>query len=231
MTSSSSSSSAPPHFESLRLLGYWRSGSAWRVRIALGLKGLSYDNVAVNIAPKVSAQHAPEFREKNALAQVPVLEFVGGAFDGRSLTQSLAIIELLDELVPTSPLLPADPWARATARVLAEIVNSGTQPLQNLKVQKLIKDLAGDVDGWLLDVMAAGLSAMEATAKTSAGRFLVGDAPSIADCCLVPQLYSARRFSVPLQAYPTLLAIEANCLALPAFADSHPDRMPDAVVA
>jgi len=216
-------------FERVRLLGYWRSSSAWRVRIALSLKGLDYDNVAVNIAPKVSAQHAPEFREKNALGQVPVLEFVGGVLDGKRLTQSVAIIELLDELVPSPSLLPKDPWAKSQTRMLTEIVNAGTQPLGNLGVQKQIRDLGGDVDAWLKQVMGAGFAALEIAASGSAGRFLVGDDVSMADCFLVPQLYNARRFNVPLQAYPTLLAVEARCLEVAAFVDSHPDRMPDAV--
>ena len=232
MTSSSSTGSLSSSlFERVRLLGYWRSSSAWRVRIALGIKGLEYDNVSVNIAPKVSAQHTPEFRAKNVLGQVPVLEFVGGVLDGKRLTQSVAVIELLDELVPAPALLPKDPWGRATTRQLTEIVNSGMQPLGNLTVQKQIKDLGGDVDAWLQQMMSTGFSALEIAAIDSAGRFLVGDEPSMADCFLVPQLYNARRFSVPLQAYPTLLAVEATCLAVPAFADSHPDRMPDAVMA
>lgn len=218
-------------FERVHLFGYWRSSSAWRVRIALGLKGLAYDNIAVNIAPKVSAQHTPEFRAKNVLGQVPVLEFVGGVLDGKRLTQSVAIIELLDELVPAPPLLPRDPWAKAQTRMLTEIVNAGTQPLGNLGVQKQIRDLSGDVDAWLKQVMGAGFAALEIAAKHSAGRFLVSDDVSMADCFLVPQLYNARRFAVPLEAYPTLLAVEARCLTLTAFVDSHPDRMPDAVVA
>jgi len=218
-------------FERVRLFGYWRSSSAWRVRIALGLKGLAYDNVAVNIAPKVSAQHAADFREINALGQVPVLEFVGGVLDGKRLTQSVAIIELLDELVPTPALLPKDPWSKAQARMLTEIVNAGTQPLGNLGVQKQLKELGGDVDAWLKQVMGAGFTALETAAKQSAGRFLVGDDAGIADCFLVPQLYNARRFKVPLEAYPTLLAVEASCLEVAAFVDSHPDRMPDAVTA
>ncbi len=214
-------------FQGLRLHGYWRSTSAWRVRIALHHKGLVYEHVGVNIAPAVSAQHAESFKAKNAMAQVPVLEFVGGAFAGRQLTQSLSIIELLDELVPTASLLPSTPWARAEARRLAEIVNSGMQPLQNLTVQKQIKDLGGDVDPWLQRVIGTGLTALERGAQHGA-RYLVGDDVTIADLCLVPQLYSARRFNVSLEAWPTLLAIEARCAVLPAFIAAHPDLQPDA---
>jgi maleylpyruvate isomerase len=225
---SASSTAEAPSFESLRLYTYWRSGSAWRVRIALNIKGISYTPVVVNIAPSVSEQHTPAWREKNPMGQVPLLEFVGGSLDGRQLAQSIAVIELLDDLVAVPALLPIDPWAKAQARMMAEIVNSGTQPLQNLSVQKALKDAGTDVDAWLVRVIGTGLSALEAAASKSAGEFLVGDDVSVADVCLVPQLYAARRFNVPLDAYTTLLAVEARCAALPAFAAAHPDRQPDA---
>ncbi|HEY1097801.1 MAG TPA: maleylacetoacetate isomerase [Myxococcota bacterium] len=215
-------------FTGVRLHGYWRSSSAWRVRIALNVKGIAFEHIGVNIAPGKDEQKSDAFRAKNPLAQVPILAFVGGGLDGRTLTQSLAVIELLDELVPTPALLPSTAWGRAQARMLAEIVNSGTQPLQNLTVQGQIKSLGGDVNAWLLRVIGDGLTALEHAAQQSAGRYLVGDDVSVADCCLVPQLYGARRFNVPLEAYPTLLAVEANCAALPAFAAAHPDVQPDA---
>jgi maleylpyruvate isomerase len=226
--SSSSSTATAPSFESLRLYTYWRSGSAWRVRIALNIKGLSYTPVVVNIAPTVSEQHTPAWRTKNPMGQVPLLEFVGGSLGGRQLAQSIAIIELLDDLVAVPALLPVEPWAKAQARMMAEIVNSGTQPLQNLSVQKALKDAGADADAWLQRVIGTGLSALEAAAQQSAGEFLVGDDVSVADLCLVPQLYAARRFNVPLEAYKTLLAVEARCAALPAFAAAHADRQPDA---
>lgn len=227
MNTSSSTMSAPL-FDSLRLYTYWRSGSAWRVRIALNIKELAYTPVVVNIAPSVSEQHTPAWRAKNPMGQVPLLEFVGGTFAGRQLTQSLAIMEFLDDLVAVPALLPVEPWAKAQARMMAEIVNSGTQPLQNLTVQKALKDAGADVDAWLVRVIATGLSALEDAARKSAGEFLVGDDVSVADICLVPQLYAARRFNVPLDGYKTLLAVEARCAALPAFAAAHPDRQPDA---
>jgi maleylpyruvate isomerase len=209
----------------VRLYGYWRSSSAWRVRIGLSHKGVAFENVPVNLAPTSSAQHAPSYRAVNPMAQVPVLELA----DGRRLTQSLAILELLDELRPSPPLLPRDPWARGQARMLAEIVNSGTQPLQNLDVLQKLKALGADEQAWARDVIARGLAALESAAQASAGRHLVGDDVSLADVLLVPQLFNARRFQVALDPYPTLVAIEARCQALPAFAETHPDRMPDAV--
>lgn len=215
-------------FASLKLHGYWRSSSAWRVRIALEHKALRYENVSVNLAPAVSAQHTPEFKAVNAFGQVPVLELSGGSLGTRRLTQSMAIIELIDELVPSPPLLPGDAWGRAQTRRLAEIINSGIQPLQNPVVQKKVKALGGDGEAWAREFIARGLEALEHDAKGSAGRYLVGDVVSLADLYLVPQLYNARRFAVPLDAFPTLTAVEARLNALAAFAVSHPDQMPDA---
>ncbi|MBK7864244.1 MAG: maleylacetoacetate isomerase [Archangiaceae bacterium] len=215
-------------FESLTLYGYWRSSCTWRVRIALAHKGLAYDYVPVNIAPTAREQFSPGYTEKNAMQQVPLLELKGGARSGQRLAQSVAICELLEELKPSPSLLPAEPWARAQVRQLVEIVNSGTQPLQNPLVTSRIKSVGGDGEAWAREVIAKGLGALERTAKGSAGRFLVGDAVTLADVFLVPQLYNARRFDVPLDAFPTLTRVDAVLGTLPAFIESHPDRMPDA---
>ncbi len=222
----------------LRLHNYWRSSASYRVRIGLNCKQLAWEYVAVDIVrggeAGHGAQHDAAYRAMNPMGQVPTLEIEGEPGDGDGggpirLVQSLPILEYLDERWPTPPLLPAGREARAQARALAEIVNAGIQPLQNLTPLRKVKALGGDDRAWVGDFVRAGLTAFDAQAAASAGRFSVGDAPSIADCCLVPQLYSARRFGVDPEAWPRLIAIEAACLALPAFAAAHPDRQPDAV--
>jgi len=159
------------------------------------------------------------------LRQAPVFIADG---DPRPLTQSMAIIELLEEQFPTPPLLPADRWRRARARQLAEMVNSGTQPLQNLTVLERVEAGGLDRNEWARHFIARGLAALEAAAQETAATFLVGDAVSIADVYLVPQLYNARRFNVDLGPIPTLVRVEAACTALAAFAAAHPDAQSDA---
>lgn len=218
----------------LRLHNYWRSSASYRVRIGLGLKGLAYDYVAVDIvrggAEHKGAQHDADYRAKNPMGQVPLLEVIDDDGAELGLVQSLAILEYVDERWPTPPLLPATAAGRAQARALAEIINAGIQPLQNLPVTRKVVQLGGDDRAWVADFIRSGLTAFAAQVAGSAGRFCVGDAPTIADCCLVPQLYSARRFGVDPAAWPQLVAIEAACAALPGVAAAHPDRQPDAVV-
>jgi len=215
----------------VKLYGYWRSSSAWRVRIALAWKGITYVNQPVSLVKNGGEQHTPAFREKNPLGQVPVLELDPEA-DGtvRRLTQSMAILEYLEQLYPQPPLLPADPWPRARARQLAEMVNAGIQPLQNLALLQHVKAvLSGEPDVWVRHFVGKGLAALESVAAEAPGAFLVGDAPSFADLYLVPQLYSARRYGVDLGPFPTLTRVEAACAALPAFQAAHADVQPDAV--
>jgi maleylpyruvate isomerase len=210
------------------LHSYWRSSASYRVRIGLGLKRLAYDYVAVNILK--GDQLADGYRAKNPIGQVPTLELTEG--DGRriTLTQSLPILEYLDERWPDPPLLPRDPYLRAKARALAEIVNAGIQPMQNLTTARRIKALGGDEASWVRPFVLEGLAAFAAAAAETAGTFCVGDRPTIADCCLVPQMVAVRRFKIELDArFEQVLAIEARCLALPAFADAAPERQPDAV--
>jgi maleylpyruvate isomerase len=214
----------------LTLLGYWRSSASYRVRIGLGLKGLPYEYVAVNlVAPGGGEQLAEPYRARNPMGQVPTLlvEEADGAT--ATLRQSLPILEYLDERWPDPPLLPADRTRRAHARALAEVVNSGIQPLQNLSVTRRLAALGVDDKAWIRAVVADGLVALERQVADTAGRFCVGDHPTVADCCLVPQLYSARRFGVDLAPCPTLTRIDAACAELAAFAAAHPDRQPDAV--
>ena len=213
----------------LVLHNYWRSSCSHRVRIALALKQVPYEYVAVNVLHK--EHFADAYRARNPMSQVPTLEITEDDGTVHAIAQSLPILEYLDERFPTPPLLPpaSDRWLRARARALAEIVNSGIQPFQNLSTQKAIKALGGDELAWAKRYIADGLAAYEKHARETAGAFSVGDAPTLADCCLVPQLVGARRMGVDLAPHELLCAIEAHCLALPAFAAAAPDNQPDAV--
>ena len=207
------------------LYDYWRSSSAWRVRIALHLKGIPFERRVVNLIKDGGEQHADAFLALNPSGQVPVLIPDEG---GRPITQSMAIIAYLEEQFPTPPLLPADPWLRARARQLAEMVNAGIQPYQNLAGLERLKALGVDANAWAQEFNVRGLAALEAACQETQGMFLVGDAPSLADVYLIPQLYAARRWSVDLTPYATLLRVEATCAALPAFAAAHADAQTDA---
>ena len=213
----------------LRLYGYWRSSAAYRVRIALNLKQLPYEQVPVHLVRDGGEQHRPEFRALNPQGTVPVLQ------DGeRSIRQSLAIIEYLDELHPDPPLLPSTARDRARVRAIAQAVACDIHPLNNLRVmQYLERELGVAADArsdWMRHWMAQGLEAIEAmlVGHPSTGDFCEGEMPSLADCCLVPQLYNARRFALDLSRYPSLLRIEANCQALDAFRAALPEAQPDA---
>jgi len=224
----------------MKLFSYWRSSSSWRVRIALDFKGIAYGYEAVHLVENGGEHHRASYRARNPMAQLPTLEIQGAQASGgapRYLGQSMAILEYLEETHPKPALLPTDPFLRARARQLAEIVNSGIHPLQNLHLMQRLK-ASFQVDGapvdarkWCAPFIADGLKAFELLSAESAGRFSVGDALSFADLCLIPQLYNARRFDVDLSVYPLLLQIEQNCLALDAFKSSHPDAQPDAVIA
>lgn len=212
----------------MKLYSYWRSSASWRVRIGLAYKQIAYEYVPVNLVREGGEQHKPEYQARNPMEQVPTLELD----DGRLLSQSLAILEYLEETVPTPPLLPRDPYQRARARQLAELVNAGIQPLQNTGPQQRLKALGVDEVAWSRHFITQGLTALAATAASSAGRFLVGDAPTLADVCLVPQLYNARRFGVDLSPLSLALLgrVEAACMELEAFQLAQPDRQPDNVV-
>jgi maleylpyruvate isomerase len=215
----------------MRLFGYWRSSSSWRVRIALAYKNLAFELVPIHLLRHGGEQHEPAFRDRNLMSQVPVLELSPTteepAPEPWRLTQSMAILEYLEEAHPHPPLLPSDVVGRARARQLAEIVNSGIQPLQNLKVQQALRGAGVDPAPLVRGFVATGLAAIEDIARSTAGRFLVGDQPTIADVYLVPQLFAARRVELDLRPFPTLLRIESTCEALPAFAAAHPSAQPD----
>jgi len=206
----------------VKLYGYWRSSATWRVRIALHLKGLAFEIVPVDLL--AGEQKGSAHVARSPLGQVPVLELA----DGTQLTQSLAICTYLDAAYPSPPLLPADPVARARAWALAEVVNSGVQPLQNMGVLKAVHALGGDSQAWGRRAIGDGLAALQQLAQGHSGRFLLGDEPTVADVCLVPQLYNARRFQVDLSDLTLLTEVEARCEALDAFQRAHPDRQPDA---
>lgn len=213
---------------SLVLHNYWRSSASWRVRIALHHKGLPFEYAPVHLVKDGGEQYRDAFRALNPLAQVPALEIREGDTT-RVLTQSLAIIEWLEERYPERPLLHGDAETRATIRQYAELINAGIQPLQNLVVLGYVGDtLQGDKKAWAQHWIGRGLDALEVHAKHSAGTFLVGDAVSLADVCLVPQLNAARRQSLEVGRWPTLLKVEAACEALEAFQKAHADAQPDA---
>ena len=213
----------------MKLYSYFRSSASYRMRIALNLKDLAYEYVDVHLSRNGGEQFSPSFRTVNPQSLVPVLE------DGEHrLSQSLAIIEYLDEAYPQFPLLPDAPHERARVRALAQIVVCEIHPLDNLRVLRYLSGTLGVGEeaklSWYRHWVNVGLQALEAQLSPLAGtrHFCHGDRPGIADCCLVPQLYNARRFACDLTAYPTLIHIEENCLALEAFQRAAPERQPDA---
>jgi len=203
------------------LYDFWRSSAAYRVRIALNLKGVNYESRQVDL--RQGEQTSAEYRALNPQGLVPMLEI-----DGHRLTQSLAIINYLDLRFANQPLLPASAAERAHVVAMAMTVACDIHPLNNLRVLKYLKGELGrsqdEVDAWYVHWVAEGLAALEAMAAPSAGKFLSGNAPTGADVCLIPQLYNARRFNVPLDDYPTLLRAEENANQIAAFAAAHPDR-------
>jgi maleylpyruvate isomerase len=211
----------------MKLYSYWRSSASWRVRIALHYKGLAFEYQAVHLIKEGGQQNTPAYEAINSARTVPVLEFTENG-KLRRLSQSLAIIELLEERHPTPALLPKDSFVRAQVRELAELVNSGIQPLQNSYViQHVKKELHQDEQAWGRFFIARGLKALETKARETAGRYLVGDEPTLADVCLVPQLYGARRYGIEARDYPTLARVEQALAEHPAFVAAHANNQPD----
>jgi maleylpyruvate isomerase len=212
----------------MRLYTYFRSSAAWRVRIALALKGIAWTPEFVHLLRGGGEQLRPEYRAKNPTALVPTLETDGGAL----LAQSLAIIEWLEESCPTPPLLPAEPLARARVRGFALTIACEIHPLNNLRVLRYLKHELNQPDAardrWYAHWIGEGLSALEAMLSGEPGPFCFGEAPGLADVCLVPQLANARRYNCPLDAYPSLQRSEAAALARPEFRDTAPEAQPDA---
>src|SRR4051812_19153814 len=209
----------------MKLHGYFRSSAAYRVRIALNLKGLSAEHLTHHL--RKGEQTAPDYLALNPQGLVPTLE----DGEGGILTQSLAIVEWLDETHPTPPLLPLDAMQRAKARAFALAIACDIHPVQNLKVLARLRQLGlaeEKVQEWAAWVNREGLSACETLIRDEPGSFCFGDAPTLADLCLAPQLANARRFGVDVSAYPRLLKAEAAAKALPAFANAAPEKQLDA---
>ncbi|HAA44056.1 MAG: maleylacetoacetate isomerase [Halomonas sp. 54_146] len=210
------------------LYGYFRSSAAYRVRIALNLKGLDYDQVPVNLVK--GEQQGADQRVRNPQGLVPSLMLD----DSSVVNQSLAICEYLDEVHPEPALLPVNPLARAQVRALAQLIACEIHPLNNLRVLKyLVGELGADETAklaWYRHWITEGFTALEATLSSgsSTGNFCHGDTPTLADICLVPQVYNAERFECDLSAYPTLQRIAAHCRSLPAFEKAAPEAQPDA---
>ena len=213
----------------MKFHGYFRSSAAYRCRIAFNLKGLSPEFASVHLRRGGGEQKSAAYRAVNPQGLVPALEV-----DGLVLTQSLAIIEWLDETWTAPALLPADKDLRARVRAFAQTIACDIHPLQNLRVLAYLKEELGQsqdaVDAWCRRWLGDGLAACEAllAREQVRGDFCFGDAPGLADICLVPQMFSAIRFGVDLTNLPRLRAIQAACEALPAFADARPERQPDA---
>ena len=209
----------------MRLHGYWRSGTSYRVRIALGLKGVAFEQVPVNLL--AGDQRGEAYRALNPQALVPALEV-----DGAVLTQSPAILEWLEERYPDPPLLPASANDRATVRAIAALIGCDVHPLGNLRVLNALRSGFGADDAavkhWAVRWIGDGFAALETMIARHGDGLAFGNSPTLADCYLVPQVYSAERFGVDLIPYPRLLAAAERARALPAFAAAHPDRQPDA---
>lgn len=200
---------------------YWRSSAAYRVRIALNLKGIDYESRQIDL--REDEQKSAGYRSINPQGLVPMLEI-----DGHRLTQSVAIINYLDLRYPNPPLLPVLAAERAHVVAMAMAIACDIHPLNNLRVLKYLKGELGhsqeEIDRWYAHWIDEGFPGLEAMAAPSAGKFLFGDGPTGADVLLIPQLYNARRYNLPLDAYPTLLRAEENANKLEAFAAAHPDR-------
>jgi maleylpyruvate isomerase len=210
------------------LFDYWRSSAAYRVRIALNLKAVHYESRAINLLPGADQQLSEEYLLLNPQGRVPMLSTARG-----EVVQSMAILEWLDETYPEPPLLPADAWERAEARAFAFTIACDVHPLNNLSTQRQIRVQWGDdpaaISEWGQFWVRRGLEVLEASlANRPNSRYAFGDKPSLADICLIPQLYNARRMELDLSGFPHLMRIDEAARAHPAFAAAAPERQPDA---
>ena len=210
----------------MKLYSYFRSSAAYRVRIALNLKGISYETIPVHLTKDGGRQHTPAYRAINPQARVPALEVSSGDV----LTQSMAIIEYLDETHPEPPLLPADAVARAKVRAIAQAIACDIHPLNNLialqYLRRHLKHEQPEIDAWYHHWITEGFDALET--MLGPGPYSCGAKVTLADVCLVPQVANARRLKVPLDKFPKIVAADAACLKLPAFDRARPDNQPDA---
>ncbi|WP_395377020.1 maleylacetoacetate isomerase [Marinicella sp. W31] len=209
----------------ISLYTYWRSTAAYRVRIALNLKGLSYDSIPVDLVKDGGEQHQQTFKKVNPQGLVPAL-----IDDGVVLNQSMAIMEYLEEVYPETSILPQEPHIRARCRGLAQMIVSDIHPLNNLRVLQYLKKSWSQeqVDDWYHNWIHKGFTAIEQMLMERDTRFMSADYPCIDDICLIGQLYNARRFKVPLETYPLILEIEQRCGEMAAFADAHPSQQAEA---
>ncbi|HYF23594.1 MAG TPA: maleylacetoacetate isomerase [Caulobacteraceae bacterium] len=207
------------------LHNYWRSGTSYRTRIALNLKGVEYRQAGIDL--RAGAHRSDAFRALNPQGLVPALEV-----DGRVLTQSPALLEWIEERWPQPLLLPRDPADRAEVRAMAAIVACDIHPLNNMRALQALKTDFGADDAatkrWAARWITAGFEALERLMERRGGGWAWGDTPTLADCCLIPQVYSARRFETDLSGFPRILAVDARAAEHPAFQAAHPDRQPDA---
>jgi maleylpyruvate isomerase len=210
----------------VKLYSYFRSSAAYRVRIAFNLKGLSYDTVAIHLQKEGGQNLKPEYKAINPQMRVPALRLDSGEL----LTQSLAIIEYLDEIHPQPPLMPSDPIGRARVRALAQLVACDIHPLNNVAPLRYLKNELGQeqskIDAWYHHWVLAGFDALEAMVRP--GPYAYGADVTLADICLVPQVANARRLKVPLERFPKIVAIDAACAKLAAFERARPENQPDA---
>ncbi|ACK47350.1 maleylacetoacetate isomerase [Shewanella baltica] len=216
----------------MKLYGYWRSSAAYRVRIALNLKGISAEQLSVHLVRDGGEQHKAAYSALNPLELVPTLT-LDDELDADALSQSLAIIEYLDEIHPQSSLLPASALERAHVRAMALTVACEIHPLNNLRVLQYLTQTLGVDEAakntWYHHWVASGFAALETLLKRHSGRYCFGDTVTLADLCLVPQVYNAQRFNVDLTPYPNIMRVWAECNQLEAFADAAPERQADAV--
>lgn len=210
----------------MKLYSYFRSSASYRVRIALNLKNLSYETVPVHLTRDGGRQHTPEFRVINPQARVPALELSNGVV----LTQSLAIIEYLDDIHPEPPFLPTDALERAKSRAIAQLIACDIHPLNNLVALQYLKRQLGHeqraIDTWYHHWISVGFTALEAMLEPEP--YACGARVTLADICLVPQVANARRYKMPLDKFPKIVAVDAACLKLPAFDKARPENQPDA---
>ena len=212
---------------SIKLYSYWRSSAAYRVRLALGLKGIDYELVSVSLVPGVSEHRQDEYRARNPQMLVPFLE------DGNvAVGQSQAILEYLEETYREPALLPSGAAERAAVRSFCNGICCDIHPLNNLRVQLYLKQELGATDEqsdtWYSHWIHEGFRSAEQVAAAHGGPFVFGESVTLADTCLVPQIYNARRFNVPLDDFPNLVAVDAHCLSQPVFAAAIPEKQPDA---
>ncbi|WP_298188571.1 maleylacetoacetate isomerase [uncultured Pseudomonas sp.] len=215
----------------LTLYSYWRSSAAYRVRIALNLKGLAYEQVPVHLVKDGGQQHSADYQALNPQQLLPLL--VDQGHGGVRIAQSLAILEYLDEVFPGTPLLPRDPAQRAQVRALALHIACDLHPLNNLRVLQYLSAELGVADtakdAWYRHWLHKGLAAVEAGLAVFNDRLSLGEQPGYLEACLIPQLYNARRFNCDLDAYPRILAMAARCETFEAFKKAAPEVQPDAV--